>query len=67
MLADKFKNGKPIDLEKHVKAYIIKHYGNLILTQTQIHTVQLKASSKKSSKVEVQLLDYRRWIRLTNH
>ncbi len=28
MLADKFKNAKPIDLEKHVKAYITKHYGN---------------------------------------
>ena len=29
MLADKFKNGKPIDLEKHIKAYVTKHYGKI--------------------------------------
>jgi hypothetical protein len=31
MLADKFKNAKNIDLEKSMKAYITKHYGNLEL------------------------------------
>lgn len=32
MLADKFKNSKPIDLEKHVKNYITKHYGKISIT-----------------------------------
>jgi hypothetical protein len=28
MLGDKLKNAKQIDLEKLIKAYITKHYGN---------------------------------------
>jgi hypothetical protein len=29
MLADKFKSGKAIDLEKSLKSYVNKHYGIL--------------------------------------
>lgn len=27
MLADKFKSGKAIDIEKSLKSYVYKHYG----------------------------------------
>ncbi len=47
MLAEKFKNGKPIDLEKHVKAYITKHYGKNTLTQMPILIPQSKVLLKK--------------------
>jgi hypothetical protein len=32
MLADKFKNGKQLDIEKSIKAYVLKHYGRFLLT-----------------------------------
>ena len=31
MLADKFKCGKAIDVEKSLKTYVNKNYGNLII------------------------------------
>lgn len=27
MLADRFKSGKALDIEKSLKAYVVKHYG----------------------------------------
>lgn len=30
MLGDKFKTGKTIDLDKKLRAYVTKHYGNII-------------------------------------
>jgi hypothetical protein len=27
MLVDRFKSGKALDIEKSLKAYVIKHYG----------------------------------------
>jgi hypothetical protein len=33
MLADKFKSGKAIDLEKSLKTYVNKNYGKLFIKQ----------------------------------
>jgi len=33
MLCNKFKETKPLDLERGIKTYIAKHYGIIILQQ----------------------------------